>query len=63
MRITHLLRMAKWARNPPSTRRVILVFSVVAICLVLAGGEWLGLFPDGFGLTTGRQTPKVRPLP
>lgn len=63
MRITQLLRMARWVRNPPSTQRVILVFSVVAICLVLAGLEWLDLLPDGFGLTPERQTPKIRPLP
>lgn len=31
----HLLRMAKWARNPPSAARVKLVFAVVAICAAL----------------------------
>jgi hypothetical protein len=42
----HLLRMAKWVRNPPSVRRVLLVFGTVAICLVIAGLEYLGVFPD-----------------
>jgi hypothetical protein len=63
MRLIHLLRMARWARNPPSTRRVVIVFAVVAICLALAGMEWIGIFPDGFGLTPGRQLPKAHALP
>ncbi|MCB2093652.1 MAG: hypothetical protein H6901_01105 [Rhodobacteraceae bacterium] len=63
MRIAHLLRMARWAHRPPSTRRVILVFSVVAICLVLAGAEWLDLLPEGFGRPPDRQIPKIRALP
>lgn len=40
------LRMARWARNPPSEKQVILVFAIVAVCLVVAGVEWLGLWPD-----------------
>lgn len=58
------LRMAKWARNPPSLRRVILVFSIIAVCLALAGAEWLGLFPEGFGLEPrGARMPRPQPLP
>jgi predicted acyltransferase len=38
--------MAKWARHPPSDKRVKLVFGIVAICLIIAGLEWLGVFPD-----------------
>ncbi|MBT0956952.1 hypothetical protein IV417_06110 [Alphaproteobacteria bacterium KMM 3653] len=30
-----LFRMKRWAQNPPSTSRVIMVLSIVAICLVL----------------------------
>jgi hypothetical protein len=38
-----LLRMAQWARHPPSPGRVKLVFGVVVICLVLFGIEhWIG---------------------
>ena len=41
-----LLRMSRWARNPPGTRRVLLVFAVIAACLALYGIERLGLWPD-----------------
>jgi hypothetical protein len=30
-----LLRMAQWARNPPSPQRVKLVLAVIGLCLVL----------------------------
>ena len=40
------LMMARWARNPPSTRQVILVFSLIAVCLALWGIEALGFWPD-----------------
>lgn len=30
-----LLRMARWAQNPPSEARVRLVFAVLGICLAL----------------------------
>ena len=40
------LRMSRWARNPPTEKRVIFVFSVIAICLVIGLVEWLGLWPD-----------------
>lgn len=40
------LRMSKWARNPPSAKRVKLVFGIVAVCLMIALIEWLGLWPD-----------------
>lgn len=37
------LRMARWARNPPSQRRVILVLAVIALCLALFAIErWIG---------------------
>lgn len=55
MNMRHLLRMARWVRHPPSERRVILVATVLGICLLLAGAEWLGLFPDGFGLSPDRN--------
>jgi len=46
MNMRHLLRMAKWARHPPSAKRVKLVVGVVVICLVLVAIErWIGL-PD-----------------
>lgn len=30
-----LLRMSRWARRPPSMRRVMLGLAVVALCLIL----------------------------
>lgn len=41
-----LLRMAKWARNPPSWGRVLLVATVVALCLALVLVERLVGWPD-----------------
>lgn len=42
----HLLRMSRWARNPPSDARVKLVIGIVVICLILFAIErWIGV-PD-----------------
>jgi len=41
----HLLRMSKWARNPPSEKRVKLVLGVIIACFVLFGIERLVGFP------------------
>ncbi|WP_203564882.1 hypothetical protein [Aliiroseovarius sp. PrR006] len=41
-----LLRMSKWARNPPSDKRVALVFVVIAICLALFAYEYFFGAPD-----------------
>jgi hypothetical protein len=50
MNMFHLLRMAKWARNPPSAKRVMLVLGVVAICLALFGLEYYGMLPEWMAL-------------
>ncbi|UWQ12999.1 hypothetical protein K3556_08410 [Aliiroseovarius sp. M344] len=49
-----LFRAAKWARNPPSAKRVKLVFAVVAICLVLVAIEKL------FGMPEWMQIERLR---
>ncbi|MDN3711083.1 hypothetical protein QWZ10_03275 [Paracoccus cavernae] len=41
-----LIRASRWVRNPPSEKRVILVFSVIAIGLAIAGLEYFGFWPD-----------------
>lgn len=41
-----LIRMARWARQPPSMGRVILVLVVLALCLALAGIEHFWGWPD-----------------
>ncbi|MDI3337335.1 hypothetical protein QKW60_13025 [Defluviimonas aestuarii] len=59
----HFLRMAHWARNPPSARRVALILGIITVCLALAGLEWSGVLPDGFGLSSGDNKLKIKPLP
>lgn len=41
-----LIRMARWARHPPSPGRVKLVFGVIAACLLLYGVEMIWGWPD-----------------
>jgi hypothetical protein len=43
-----LLRMARWARHPPSARHVMLVAVVVVLGLALAGLERAGLWPESW---------------
>ena len=53
----HFLRMAKWARNPPSEKRLILIAIVIAVCLVVFGLERLFGWPDWLSVDS---TPKGR---
>jgi len=46
MSFRHLLRMSRMARRPPSWQKVVLVFSVIAISLVIFGFEWVFGWPD-----------------
>ena len=46
MNMRWFLRMAKWARRPPSENRVKLVFLVLMICLILFGYERFFGWPD-----------------
>ena len=41
-----LMRMSQWARNPPSAKRVKLVFGILAVAFVIFGIEWLGYWPE-----------------
>lgn len=41
-----LMRARLWVRNPPSTKRVKLVFAAIAIALVVIGLEHFGYWPD-----------------
>lgn len=41
-----LVRMSRWARNPPSPRIVALVFGIIAAGLVLVALDRLGLWPQ-----------------
>lgn len=53
------LRMAQWARNPPSWGRVKLVVAVVVLCLALVIVEKTIGWPDG--LTTQGGARFLRP--
>jgi len=46
MNMRHFLRMAKWARNPPSEKQVKLVLFVLVVCLLLFGYERLFGWPE-----------------
>lgn len=41
-----LLRMARWARHPPSPDRVKLVVGVIVLCLAIGAIEWVWGWPD-----------------
>lgn len=42
----HLLRMAKWARHPPSAKRVRLVLGIVVFCIAIYAIERWIAWPD-----------------
>ena len=42
----HFLRMARWAKNPPSKARVKLVFAILGLCLLLFAVERVFGWPD-----------------
>ncbi len=46
MILRHLLRMSRWARNPPSDQRVKLVLGLIVLCLMSAGVEYMGWWPE-----------------
>lgn len=46
MNMRWLLRASRWARNPPSEKRVRLVLGVIALCLLLVGIERLIGWPN-----------------
>ena len=54
------LRMARWVRRPPSVRQVVLVVVVIALCLAIAGFEWLFGWPEALTPNSG-GVPRVRP--
>jgi predicted acyltransferase len=51
------LRMARWAKKPPSEARVKMVLAIIAICLLIFGYEWLFGWPDWL---TPNQVPRGR---
>lgn len=55
-----LLRATRWARNPPSMQRVLLVLGVVAAALTIGLIEWAGWWPEWASLDEGRGGPRIR---
>lgn len=55
-----LLRASRWARNPPSTGRVLLVLGVVSAALTIGLIEWAGWWPEWATLDHGRGGPRIR---
>jgi hypothetical protein len=58
------VRMARWARNPPSWGMVMLVTGVIVAALAIYGVERLVGWPDW--LTVDRKpvsAPRLQPLP
>ena len=53
MNLTWLLRMARWARHPPSEARVKLGLGVIAACLVLVAIERFVGWPEVLTLQGG----------
>jgi len=45
-----LFRMARWARFPPSERRVKFVVAIVAMCLALAAIEYFIGWPEALSI-------------
>lgn len=50
-----LMRMKRWAQNPPSKRRVQLVFGVVALCVAIVLVEYFYGWPDALSLENKPQ--------
>ncbi|MEY4304818.1 MAG: hypothetical protein RIT52_993 [Pseudomonadota bacterium] len=56
MTLTWLIRMAKWARNPPSASHVKFVLAIVAIGITLWGIEQIWGWPEAL-----RVNGKIKP--
>jgi len=54
-----LLRLTRWARNPPSPHRAMVIFAIIALCLMLYGIESVFGWPDWL---TPERLPRGRVL-
>ncbi|MDU8929703.1 hypothetical protein RXV86_20145 [Alisedimentitalea sp. MJ-SS2] len=59
----HFLRMARWARNPPSASAVKLVFGIVLVALIIVGIERYIGWPDALTLEKPPRRVNMQPLP
>ncbi len=53
-----LMQAKRWARNPPSRRKVFAVLGIVAVCAGLYGLEQAGLLPDWMQAERGARIPR-----
>jgi hypothetical protein len=53
------LRMARWARNPPSWGRVKFVLGIILACLLLFGYEYFFGWPDWLTLEGGGRAHRL----
>ncbi|MBK5945121.1 hypothetical protein CCR83_01330 [Rhodobacter veldkampii DSM 11550] len=54
-----LMRMSRWARNPPSPQRVKIVLGAIALAFALWGLELAGLWPDWATLDKPARPPRL----
>ena len=55
MNVRWLLRMKRWAQNPPSPSRVKFVFAIILVCALLFAYEYFYGWPDFLSVDqTGR---------
>lgn len=52
------VRMARWARHPPSPQRVKIVLVVIALCLALVGVEYFWGWPEWLTVNGRARLPK-----
>lgn len=45
-----LFRMARWAQNPPSEKRVKFVFAIIGICLATFAVEYFFGWPEALSV-------------
>lgn len=60
MNLTWLMRMARWARRPPSLRQVQIAGVVLLIAVSIWGLDKAGLWPDWARM---ERAPKAHRLP
>ncbi|GHC44180.1 hypothetical protein [Neogemmobacter tilapiae] len=51
-----LIKMSRWARNPPSPRQVAFVLGIVAVCVAFGAYEYMFGWPE-FLTVNGRAKP------
>lgn len=60
MNIHWLLRLAHWARHPPSPRQMALIAGVILLCLLLVGIERTWGWPEALTVRPGGRTSFMR---